>query len=97
MKYTGKTRRTSPDQNFNEQTGALENEDMPKIPTIVDLYSTYEINRNVMLKFTVQNLMDKDYSEALNKLNSMYGQNDPGTSVNTARGRTYIAGGEIRF
>lgn len=97
VKYTGKTRRTSPDQNFNETTGALENEEMPNIPTIIDLYSTYEFNRNLMLKFSVQNLMDKDYSEALNKLNSMYGQNDPGTAVNTARGRTYLVGGEVRF
>jgi hemoglobin/transferrin/lactoferrin receptor protein len=50
-----------------------------------------------MLKFSVQNLMDKDYSEALNKLNSMYGQNDPATAVNTARGRTWLVGGEVRF
>jgi len=27
----------------------------------------------------------------------MYGQNDPGTAVNTARGRTYLVGGEVRF
>ena len=59
--------------------------------------STYEINRNVMLKLSVQNLMNKNYSEALNKLNMMPIQGDDGTAANTARGRTYIFGGEIRF
>ena len=97
IKYTGKSRRLSPNFDFDEKTGAVVKEDLPQIPTIIDLYSTYEINRNVMLKLSVQNLMNKNYSEALNKLNMMPMQGDDSTAANTARGRTYIFGGEIRF
>lgn len=97
IKYTGKSRRLSPNFDFDEKTGAVVKEDLPQIPTIIDLYSTYEINRNVMLKLSVQNLMNKNYSEALNKLNMMPIQGDDSTAANTARGRTYIFGGEIRF
>ena len=97
IKYTGKTRRLSPNFDFDEKTGAIVKEEMPQIPTIIDLYSTYEFNRNFMLKFSVQNLMNKNYSEALNKLNMMPMQGDESTAANTARGRTYIFGGEIRF
>lgn len=64
---------------------------------VFDLYSTYEINRNVMLKFSVQNVMNKDYHDALNKLNWIPKQSSAGEPANTARGRTYIFGGEIRF
>ncbi|MCE9882191.1 TonB-dependent receptor, partial [Hafnia paralvei] len=84
----------SPNFDFDEKTGAIVKEEMPQIP---DLYSTYEFNRNFMLKFSVQNLMNKNYSEALNKLNMMPMQGDESTAANTARGRTYIFGGEIRF
>ncbi|WPU20954.1 TonB-dependent receptor [Cedecea neteri] len=97
VKYTGKARRMSPDFEPDEQTGAIIKEDLPQIPTIIDLYGTYEVNRNLMLKLTVQNLMNRDYSEALNKLNMMPGPGDDASRANTARGRTWIFGGEVRF
>ncbi|RTF04881.1 TonB-dependent receptor domain-containing protein [Serratia marcescens] len=97
VKYTGKTRRLSPDYEQSEVTGEILKQEMPNIPTIIDLYSTYQINRNVMLKFSVQNVMNKSYSEALNKLNMLPIQGDDATAANTARGRTYIFGGEVRF
>ncbi|MGU5011857.1 hypothetical protein MAX38_20985 [Escherichia coli] len=58
---------------------------------------TYEYNRNLTLKLSVQNLMNRDYSEALNKLNMMPGLGDETHPANSARGRTWIFGGDIRF
>ncbi|HAH2330730.1 TPA: hypothetical protein RY338_005079 [Escherichia coli] len=57
----------------------------------------YEYNRNLTLKLSVQNLMNRDYSEALNKLNMMPGLGDETHPANSARGRTWIFGGDIRF
>ncbi|MFN1144738.1 TonB-dependent receptor domain-containing protein [Serratia quinivorans] len=96
VKYTGKAVRLSPDSNVDENEQLLK-EPAPHIPTVIDLYSTYQFNRNLLLKFSVQNLMDKDYSDALNKMNAMPSQSRDFSPTNTARGRTYIFGGEVRF
>ncbi|WP_061799371.1 TonB-dependent receptor domain-containing protein [Serratia ficaria] len=96
VKYTGKAVRLSPDSNVDENEQLLK-EPAPHIPTVIDLYSTYQLNRNLLLKFSVQNLMDKDYSDALNKMNSLPSQSRDFSPTNTARGRTYIFGGEVRF
>jgi hemoglobin/transferrin/lactoferrin receptor protein len=96
VKYTGKAVRLSPNSDRDENEQLLK-EPAPHIPTIIDLYSTYQFNRNLLLKFSVQNLMDRDYSDALNKMNSMPSQSQDFTPTNTARGRTYIFGGEVRF
>ncbi|CAI0692608.1 TonB-dependent receptor domain-containing protein [Serratia proteamaculans] len=96
VKYTGKAVRLSPDANVDENEQLLK-EPAPHIPTVIDLYSTYQFNRNLLLKFSVQNLMDKDYSDALNKMNAMPSQSRDSSPTNTARGRTYIFGGEVRF
>jgi hemoglobin/transferrin/lactoferrin receptor protein len=98
VKYTGDAVKISPEEdNPQSEPGNVEKEDIKKIPVVFDLYSTYEINRNVLLKFSVQNVMNKDYHDALNKLNSIPNQSSAGEPANTARGRTYIFGGEIRF
>ena len=97
IKYTGKARRLSPDFEQDEHTGAIIKQDLPQIPTIIDLYGTYEYNRNLTLKLSVQNLMNRDYSEALNKLNMMPGLGDETHPANSARGRTWIFGGDISF
>ncbi len=94
---TGKARRLSPDFEQDEHTGAIIKKDLPQIPTIIDLYGTYEVNRNLTLKLSVQNLMDKDYSEALNKLNMMPGLGDETHPANSARGRTWLFGVDYRF
>ncbi|CAI0692752.1 TonB-dependent receptor domain-containing protein [Serratia proteamaculans] len=96
VKYTGKAVRLSPDANVDENEQLMK-EPTPHIPTVIDLYSTYQFNRNLLLKFSVQNLMDKDYSDALNKMNAMPSQSRDFSPTNTARGRTYIFGGEVRF
>jgi hemoglobin/transferrin/lactoferrin receptor protein len=96
VKYTGKAVRLSPDANVDENEQLMK-EPAPHIPTVIDLYSTYQFNRNLLLKFSVQNLMDKDYSDALNKMNAMPSQSRDFSPTNTARGRTYIFGGEVRF
>ncbi|CAI1512290.1 Probable TonB-dependent receptor NMB1497 precursor [Serratia quinivorans] len=96
VKYTGKAVRLSPDSDVDENEQLLK-EPAPHIPTVIDLYSTYQFNRNLLLKFSVQNLMDKDYSDALNKMNAMPSQSRDFSPTNTARGRTYIFGGEVRF
>lgn len=96
VKYTGKAVRLSPNSDRDENEQLLK-EPAPHIPTVIDLYSTYQFNPNLLLKFSVQNLMDKDYSDALNKMNSLPSQSQDFTPTNTARGRTYIFGGEVRF
>ncbi|CAI1841981.1 Probable TonB-dependent receptor NMB1497 precursor [Serratia proteamaculans] len=96
VKYTGKAVRLSPSSERDENEQVLK-EPAPHIPTVIDLYSTYQFNRNLLLKFSVQNLMDKDYSDALNKMNAMPSQSQDFSPTNTARGRTYIFGGEVRF
>ncbi|WP_060430763.1 TonB-dependent receptor domain-containing protein [Serratia marcescens] len=96
VKYTGKSVRLSPDSTLDENEQLMK-EPAPHIPTIIDLYGTYQVNRNLLLKLSVQNLMDKDYSDALNKMNSLPSQSQDFTPTNTARGRTYIFGGELRF
>ncbi|WP_350305318.1 TonB-dependent receptor domain-containing protein [Photorhabdus viridis] len=97
VKYTGDSHRLDPDQYNVDDDGRVILQKEPKIPTIVDLYSDYQINKNVLLKFSVQNLANKNYSEALNRANSSPLMIEQTSSMQTARGRTYIAGAEIRF
>ncbi|BDY98941.1 hypothetical protein MUTS16_00150 (plasmid) [Escherichia coli] len=93
IKYTGKARRLSPDFEQDEHTGAIIKQDLPQIPTIIDLYGTYEYNRNLTLKLSVQNLMNRDYSEALNKLNMMPGLGDETTQpIPRVAEHGYLAG-----
>lgn len=98
IKLTGKAKRLST-EGVNSDSGLLEKESMPDVPAIIDLYSNYQVSKNVLLRFSVQNLANKNYADALNKMNQDYNYaGDDGRSINTtARGRTYIFGGEISF
>ncbi|WP_082204245.1 TonB-dependent receptor domain-containing protein [Winslowiella iniecta] len=98
FKFTGKSKRLSVN-GYDYETGQLPKEQLPNIPTIIDLYSNYQLTDNVLLRLSVQNLGNKNYAEALNKLNQdYYYSGDDGKSVNTsARGRTWVFGGEVRF
>lgn len=97
VKYTGQSKRLST-EGFDVDTNTTPKEKMPKIPTIVDLYANYAINDNFTLKFGVQNLGNKDYAEALNRINQDLSYAQEGASVNTtARGRTWVFGGEVHF
>ena len=97
VKFTGKSKRLST-EGIDTDTNAVPKESMPDIPTVIDLYSTYQMTDNVLLRFSVQNVTNRDYSEALNRMNQSLDYAKEGSSINTtARGRTYIFGGEIQF
>ncbi|WGE67054.1 TonB-dependent receptor [Actinobacillus equuli subsp. haemolyticus] len=100
FKYTGKANRVHIEG--VDSDGKMLIERLPKIPVIIDFYANYKINRHVTLKAGVQNLMNKNYLDALNSYNSSTQEDyDYDTGLykfsNTARGRTYTAGAEIRF
>ena len=97
LKHTGSNRRLSPENEADEATGEVVKADNPKIPAVVDLYASYQVTKNLFLRLSVQNAMNKDFSEALNRLNSMPSQSQENTPLSTARGRTYVAGLEYRF
>ncbi|MGK5045108.1 TonB-dependent receptor domain-containing protein [Janthinobacterium sp. GB4P2] len=97
LKHTGSNRRLSPENEADETTGEVVKADNPKIPAVVDLYASYQVSKNLFLRLSVQNAMNKDFSEALNRLNSMPSQSQENTPLSTARGRTYVAGLEYRF
>jgi hemoglobin/transferrin/lactoferrin receptor protein len=97
VKYTGANNKISAGQDLNEETGDLVKEKNAKNPVIIDLYSSYQVNKNISLRFSVQNLMNRDYSEALNRLNSNPSQSSGESPANTARGRTYLVGAEFRM
>lgn len=97
VKYTGRTRRLN-SEGIDLDSNRVEKEDMPRIPTIVDLYGSYQLSKQVLLRFSVQNVGNKDYAEALNRMNQDLYYAEEGMSINTiARGRTYVMGAEIRF
>ncbi|EOD8958516.1 TonB-dependent receptor [Providencia stuartii] len=68
-----------------------------KQPTVIDLYADYEINKNVTLMFTVNNVTNEVYSDALNRSNSTAIMEVRGNNNATARGRSYMLGGVVRF
>ncbi|MCP1632549.1 TonB-dependent receptor domain-containing protein [Kerstersia gyiorum] len=97
IKYTGRVKRLST-EGISLDSNTVEKEDMPRIPTIVDLYGSYKVSEALSLRFSVQNLADKDYAEALNRMNQDLYYAEEGMSINTtARGRTYMIGAELRF
>lgn len=97
IKFTGKSKRLST-EGIDSDSNTVPKESMPDIPTIVDLYSSYQATDNILLRFSVQNVTNRDYSEALNRMNQSLDYAKEGSTINTtARGRTYIFGGEITF
>ncbi|OTA16068.1 putative TonB-denpendent outer membrane receptor [Xenorhabdus vietnamensis] len=95
-KYTGQSYHQSPyDERDDDNRIVMEKSD--KIPTVIDLYSDYQINKNVLIKFSVQNLTNRNYADALNRMNSSVKMTEDDATTQTARGRTYVVGAEIRF
>ncbi|EIJ67456.1 TonB-dependent receptor domain-containing protein [Pasteurella bettyae] len=99
FKYTGKAKRVGLDM---DDDGNLMFDDLPNIPVIIDLYANYKINKNISLKAGIQNLMNRNYLDALNAYNSSTSEDydtetDTYRFTNSARGRTYTVGAEIRF
>ncbi|MCG3462858.1 TonB-dependent receptor [Xenorhabdus bovienii] len=96
VKYTGESYRQHPDATPDDDGTILMKKD-DKIPTIIDLYSDYQVNKNLFIKFSIQNLMNKNYSDALNRMNSSPMMDEQNARTQTARGRTYVMGAEVRF
>lgn len=97
IKHTASYRRLSPDDEADEVTGEVSKIVNPKILAVIDLYASYQVTKNLFLRLSVQDAMDENYSEALNRLNSMPSQSNDNTPMSTARGRTYVAGLVCRF
>lgn len=112
IKYTGKAKRVLPDStnhsdliwqegNYTYTQPTLQ--DLPKIPTIWDLYILWNPLAYISLKFEVQNVLDKNYLDALNTYNSsgQYGYNANGDTIylfnNSARGRTFLLSVQIKW
>lgn len=109
-KYTGKAKRVAPvgsledDPSNPDAIAPLKTTDeLPKIPTIVDLYANYKILKNFTIKAEIQNLFDKNYMDALYTYNTGDSQNAGGLFNpiyiynNSARGRTFIVSFEYKY
>ncbi|OAT46380.1 putative TonB-dependent hemin receptor [Proteus hauseri ATCC 700826] len=96
IQLTGKTRKASPN-GVDSDTGKIPMEEQENMPTVIDLYGNYRVNKNISLKFSVQNVMNKNYSNPLDRSNSAPDMSEQGSEKQTARGRSYLFGGEIRF
>ena len=116
-KYTGQSSRIEPvidtdendkidleDLNNHQIDPKVRNYDLPKIPIIVDVYASFEPFEDFIIKGEIQNVMDKNYMDALNTYNSGSNQhavneNDEDIFLfnNSARGRTFIISAEYKF
>lgn len=99
FKYTGKAKRVGIDL---DEDGNIIHEQLPNIPVIIDLYANYKVNKHLTLKAGVQNVMNRNYLDALNAYNSSTSEEydsdtDTYRFTNSARGRTYTLGAEVRF
>ncbi|MDC6123179.1 TonB-dependent receptor [Proteus mirabilis] len=96
IQITGKSRKASA-EGFDFDTGTIPMVEQEKIPTVINAYANYQMNKNVSLKFAIHNLMNKNYSNALDRSNSAPDMYEQGQNKQTARGRSFLFGGEIRF
>lgn len=110
IKYTGKAKRIAPvgsldddPSNPDAMAPLKKTDDLPKIPTIVDLYIEYKLFKDFNIKAEVQNLFDKNYMDALYAYNTGDNQNIGGlfdpiyVYNNSARGRTFILSFEYKY
>ncbi|MBD2804340.1 TonB-dependent receptor [Xenorhabdus sp. 42] len=98
VKYTGATYRTYSYAAISDEEGYKgETVKQSKIPTIIDLYGIYNINKHITLEFSVQNVTNRNYSDALNRMNSLPKMDEVESIPGTARGRTYVIAAEVRF
>ncbi|MBC8954329.1 TonB-dependent receptor [Xenorhabdus sp. PB62.4] len=96
--YTGKSYHQDPEIELDAENGnQIKMIKDDKIPTVIDLYTDYQINKNILVKLSVQNLTNRNYADALNRMNSSAHMGASDATTQTARGRTYVMGAEIRF
>ncbi|WP_249355234.1 TonB-dependent receptor [Campylobacter sp. MIT 12-5580] len=106
-KYTGKAKRVTGNPNNlsdpNSDIMTLQTEELPNIPTIVDLYWNIEWLKNFTMRAEVQNAFDENYMDALNAYNSTGGMgydqdyNEIYLFNNSARGRTFVVSFEYKY
>ena len=78
---------------------------IPQIPTIIDLYANYQMPlRGLSVRAQVQNLLDKNYMDALYTYNSTDATQNIGSISepififnNSARGRTFVVNFEYKY
>lgn len=109
VKYTGKARRLYPDGKReegdpNDWYPTPLTQELPRIPTIWDMYISYTPFEYCSVRFEIQNLLDENYLDALNAYNgtpNQSGVNVSGDSIylfsNSARGRTYVISAQLKF
>ncbi|PHM68817.1 TonB-dependent receptor domain-containing protein [Xenorhabdus sp. KJ12.1] len=98
VKYTGKSYSQDPELELDPEDGnKVKMVEDDKIPTIIDLYTDYKINKNISVKLSVQNVANKNYADAMNRMSASPNMTQDGAVTQTARGRTYVMGAEIRF
>lgn len=111
VKFTGKSTRIQPQGSLEDDLNnpdafyeLKENDDLPQIPTIVDLYLSLRPTKWLNFKFEVQNLLNEDYMDALYTYNSSSGTQNAGSFTNpifiysnAARGRSFVGSFEIRY
>ncbi len=94
--WTGPSKRIGVESIVDNNGDALKDK-YEKQPTVIDLYTDYEMNKNIKLMFTVNNITNENYSDALNRANSTAIMEERGKNNATARGRAYMLGGQVRF
>ena len=108
-KYTSHAKRITPVNSLKDDANVPNalmerktDNKIPQIPTIIDLYANYQTPlRGLSVRAQVQNLLDKNYMDALYTYNSSYSSdvfNDDITIFNNAaRGRTILGSFEYRY
>lgn len=109
-RYTSKATRIVPNGSLDDDPNdpnayapLKTSNELPQMPTIVDLYAGYEIFKGFKVRAEVQNLFDKNYMDALYTYNSGENQNIGGwldpifVFNNQARGRTFLFSFEYRY
>ncbi|NIH22556.1 TonB-dependent receptor domain-containing protein [Providencia heimbachae] len=94
--WTGPSKRIGVESIVDNNGNALKDK-YEKQPTVIDLYADYKVNKNIKLMMMVNNVTNENYSDALNRSNSTAIMEERGKHNATARGRSYMLGGEIRF
>ena len=62
FKRDGANRRLSPDQLQDDNTGAYLKEEQKANPVIIDLYASYRVNKQWLIRAGVRNLANRSYS-----------------------------------
>ncbi len=87
------------DVGANNVEGFYASQFMPAY-TLVDFFSSYKVTENFQVDFNINNLFNKDYTDALTTAffdgPNCYGSNLPGCN-DTGMGRTFFVTAKARF